>query len=173
MHIGTPPQSFHVLPSFKGQTIYVPIDQDCQRLNVTNCGGTRGVEIFDSRPSDGFQLNRSSTWEDLGVYRVGIGANLGLTGNGQFGYDTAGPGSGGDKAAPKLNRQAVSAYAAPDIWVGQLGLSMFALNMTETEHPSSFLSSLKEGGMISSLSFGYQAGAPYRKSRTATNAHCS
>ncbi|KAF2110264.1 aspartic peptidase domain-containing protein [Lophiotrema nucula] len=167
VHAGTPPQHFHVVPSTQGQTLYVPIDQDCRRLNVTNCGGTRGVEVFAQRPSDGFQKNESSTWNELGIYRVGLDTNLGFTGNGYFGYDTVGTGTAGSTDTPVLEHQAISAYATPDLWLGQLGLSQFALNMSETDQPHSFLSSLKEQGSIPSLSFGYNAGAPYRFTRIA------
>ncbi|ORX99608.1 aspartic peptidase domain-containing protein [Clohesyomyces aquaticus] len=162
VHVGTPPQHFHVVPSTKGQTIYVPIDQDCQRMNISACGASRGVEVFDQRPSDGFQINRSSTWNEIGIYRLGLDASLGLSGNGEFGYDTVGPSTAGSKETPVLNHQAVSAFATPDFWLGQLGLWMFAINMSETNQPHSFLSSLKEQGHIPSLSFGYNAGTPYR-----------
>jgi hypothetical protein len=47
--------------------------------------------------------------------------------------------------------------------VGQLRLSRFPLNVSDTEAPHSFLSRLKEEGRIPSLSFGYQVGAVYRK----------
>jgi hypothetical protein len=163
VHIGTPPQSFHVLPSFEGQTLVVPIDEDCARFNISDCGSLRGVEVFQSRPSEGFQVNKSSSWEELGIYRIGIGSNLGITGNGLFGYDTMGPSAGGNENVGRLQRQAVAAYATSDLWLGTLGLSMYALNMSDTEAPHSFLSSMKEEGLIPSLSFGYQAGAPYSK----------
>lgn len=91
-----------------------------------------------------------------------MSSELGLTGNGAFGYDTMGTSSGGAVDTPTLNRQAVSAYASPDFWLGMLGLSQFAMNMSEAS-PYSFLSSLKEEGFIPSLSYGYQAGAAYRK----------
>lgn len=162
--MGTPPQSFHVLPNFKGQTLYVPIEDDCERMNITDCGGRRGIEIFQSRPSPGFQKNKSETWEELGTYRIGISTQLGLTGNALYGYDSMSPASGGSKETPKLERQAVAAFASFDFWLGVLGLSMFPMNMSETEQPRSFLSALKEDDIIPSLSFGYQAGAPYRES---------
>jgi hypothetical protein len=163
VHVGTPPQIFHVLPSFNGQTVYVPIDKDCERFNVTDCGGLRGVEIWASRPSIGFHPANSSSWSEMGTYRVGLGANFGLTGNGKFGNDTVGLGTGAGVNAVNIDQQAVVAYATSDVWVGQLGLSKWALNMSDTVTPHSFLSSLKEGGYIPSLSFGYQAGAFYRE----------
>jgi hypothetical protein len=132
-------------------------------MNITNCGSQRGVEIFRSRPSLGFQKNESETWSELGIYTMGLGANLGLTGNAYYGYDNFGLGGSPSLGTKELERLAVAAYATPDLWVGQLGLSMFAIIVGETERPHSLLSRLKEEGKIPSLSFGYQAGAPYRE----------
>jgi hypothetical protein len=47
--------------------------------------------------------------------------------------------------------------------IGQMGLSMYPIIMGN-EKPLSLLARLKEEGRIPSLSFGYQAGAPYRES---------
>lgn len=163
LHVGTPAQHFHVLPSFSGQTVYIPIDEDCERFNVNDCGGSRGVEIYASRPSTGFHPINSSTWERIGIYRVGLGPNFGLAGNALFGFDTAGLGTSSSVEGIQMEKIAVAAYATPGIWVGQLGLSKYAMNMSETNSPHSFLSRLKEGGHIPSLSFGYQAGAWHRK----------
>jgi hypothetical protein len=98
------------------------------------------------------------------TYLIGLGANFGLTGNGKFGSDTVGLDTGAGANAINIDKQAVVAYATSDVWVGQLGLSKWALNMSDTVTPHSFLSRLKEGGHIPSLSFGYQAGAFYRES---------
>ncbi|KAJ4988990.1 eukaryotic aspartyl protease [Stagonosporopsis vannaccii] len=165
VHAGTPPQQFHVLPSFDGQTVYLPIDEDCMPtgFNVSNCGTSRGVEVFNSKAGIGFQKNASSTWEEIGIYKVRMGARYGLAGNAYFGYDTVGPSTSRSVDVPTLERQALASYATPDYWQGRLGLSMYPLNFTDTDRPHSFLSRLKEEGHIPSLSFGYQAGAPYRQ----------
>lgn len=152
-----------MLPSFSGQTVYIPIDKDCERFDVNDCGGSRGVEIYASRPSTGFHPINSSTWEEIGIYRVGLGTNFGLAGNGVFGFDTAGLGTSSSVEVVRMEKIAIAAYATSQIWVGQLGLSKYALNMTETTAPHSFLSRLKEEGQIPSLSFGYQAGAWHRR----------
>jgi hypothetical protein len=94
---------------------------------------------------------------------MGLGVNLGLGGNAYFGYDNFGMGSSQDHNETKVEQLAVAAYGTPDFWVGQLGLSMFPIIVGETERPHSLLARLKEEGKVPSLSFGYQAGAPYRK----------
>lgn len=123
IHVGSPPQVFHVLPSISGQTLYVPLDTDCERMNIADCGGQRGVEVFQSKKSLGFQRNTSSTWQQVGTYRMGLGANLGLTGNAYYGYDSFGFGSSKMADGFEVEKLAVAAYATPDLWVGQLGLS--------------------------------------------------
>lgn len=162
VHVGTPPQHFHVLPSFGGQTVYVPIVDDCARLDIDDCGGSRGVEIFASRPSLGFQKNASSTWDQLGTYRVAQGESFAYKGNAYYGYETMGPSTSGTVNVPTFEKLGIAAYATPDLWLGRLGLSMFPLNMSKTVQPHSFLSRMKEEGHIPSLSFGYEAGAPYQ-----------
>lgn len=164
INIGTPPQYFHVLPSFDGQTIYVPISDDCARLSVTECGALRGVETFSSKASPGFQTNVSTTWNEIGIYELDIGKKFGLDGNTLYGYDTAGV-SLSNEAADNvtMSHQALSAYASPDSWLGKLGVSQFDITVNDTEKPRSLLTALKEENHIPSLSFGYQAGAAYRK----------
>ncbi|KAH6612371.1 aspartic peptidase domain-containing protein [Boeremia exigua] len=162
LQVGTPPQPFQVLPSISGQTIYVPVDEDCapERMNITDCGFKRGVGVVESRPSLGFQRNKSSTWEGVGAYEMDLGSNLGLTGSAYYGYDNVIIGSSQDVL--RVERPAVAAYATPDFWIGQLGLSNSPVFMNEANQPISFLSMLKEKGNIPSLSFGYQAGSPVR-----------
>ena len=172
VNVGTPPQYFHVLPSFNGQTLYVPIEDDCGRLNFTDCGASRGVEIFNSKPSLGFQRNASSTWNELGIYALENGRNFGLDGNALYGFDTAGVFlSNGAAENITLNNQTISAFATPDTWLGQLGLSPFAITVNETEKPRSLLSVMKDDNLIPSLSFGYQAGAAHRKSSEVFQLH--
>ncbi|KAH7399204.1 aspartic peptidase domain-containing protein [Phaeosphaeria sp. MPI-PUGE-AT-0046c] len=165
IYIGSPPQRFNVLPSINGQTFYVPIDLDCERYKVTDCGSGRGVQVFKSQVSPGFQPNSSSSWSEIGIYPVNIGTGFGLTGNGIFGFDTAGLGTGASSENVQLIAQAISAFATSNPWIGQLGLSQFPMNVSDKLAPHSFLSRLKEEGHIPSLSFGYQAGAIYRYTR--------
>jgi len=163
VRVGTPPQPFQVLPSISGQAIYVPLDEDCapERMNITDCGGKRGVEVFESRQSLGYQKNKSSTWEEVGVYRMGLGANLGLTGIAHYGYDTISLGLSDN--ATHVEKSVIAAYATPDLWVGQIGLSSSMIFMNEENQSPSLLQMLKTNGMIPSLSFGYQAGSSDRK----------
>lgn len=130
-------------------------------MNITNCGPKRGVELFESQQSPGFQINKSSTWLEVGVYSMGLGANLGLTGSAHYGYDSVTLGI--DNNATKVEKSVVAAYVTPDFWVGELGLNPSLIFMNEDNQSPSLLQMLKDNGKIPSLSFGYQAGSPDRE----------
>ncbi|UPX11347.1 uncharacterized protein EKO05_0001953 [Ascochyta rabiei] len=173
VHVGTPPQYFHVLPSLNSQTVYVPRTGDCQSIPVTDCGTSRGAEVFASDSSPGFDVNASSTWQELGLYDLEPGTKFELDGTSLYGYEKAGISLiGGTNDNITLDQQAVGAYSTPSrlglsrLWLGRLGLSQVAMSKNEMEHPVSFLHGLKDHGYIPSLSFGYQAGAAYRYDRT-------
>lgn len=98
----------------------------------------------------------SSTWKAIGLYELGLEKDRGITGNGLYGFDNAGL---DDFTMENL---ALTAYASPGFWVGQMGLLPLPLNFSETISSPSLLSALKDVGHIPSLAYGYQAGAPYR-----------
>lgn len=133
--------------------MYLPVDEDClpTEFNVSNCGASRGVEVFNSKAGVGFQKNASSTWKDIGVYNVRMGTKYGLRGNGYIEYDTAGLSISRSTDVLSLEKQLLASYTTLDYWQGR------------TDKPFSFLSRLQTDGYIPSLSFGYQAGAPYRQ----------
>ncbi|KAJ4982753.1 eukaryotic aspartyl protease [Stagonosporopsis vannaccii] len=167
VQVGTPPQPFQVLPSISGQAIYIPLDDACapEQITITDCGGKRGVGIFESRQSLGYQRNKSSTWQEVGVYRMGLGANLGLIGVAHYGFDIVSLGLGDN--ATQVEDSVVAVYAAPDPWVGQIGLSPSLVFINEEHQSSSLLQRLKDERIIPSLSFGYQAGSSDRFTRVA------
>jgi hypothetical protein len=152
-----------VLVATGSQHTYVPVADDCQRINRTDCGASRGVSIFGNRQSPGFQSNASSTWQLIGLYEIGVNEILGYSGNGITGYDSVGFRSTTTGDVKFLKQHIITAYATPDLWVGQLGLGVKELIFRQDEHVSSFLEHLKDAGIIPSLSFGYTAGASYRK----------
>ncbi|KAH4056841.1 hypothetical protein HBH49_037960 [Parastagonospora nodorum] len=147
VHVGSPPQVFQVLPSLSAQTFYLPLDKDCGRFNISDCGELRGVDVWASKLSDGFHPQNSTTWHELGVYGIGVGEVFGLNGN----VDPV-----------NLENHPIMAYTTSDMWIGVLGLSPHTMNISDTVRPRSFLNQLKEKGHIPSLSFGYQAGAYHR-----------
>lgn len=111
-------------------------------------------------------MNASSTWKDQGIFGLGLEVNLpdyvGNYDNGDYGLDTLGvglPGSG-----PSLDNMVVAALATKDFYLGYLGVTIHPTNFSEFNDPHpTFLSTLKSSGKIPSLSYGYSAGAQYRK----------
>lgn len=99
---------------------------------------------------------------------MGLGNNLGLSGNAYYGYDKVSIGSSSGKDTLRVERTTVSAYSTPEFWIGQLGLSSGLVFLNEENQSHSFLEMLKDEGKIPSLSFGYQAGSPDRKSLSPT-----
>lgn len=164
IRVGTPQQWFSVLPSTANQQTWVPLPEGCASSvvgNISDCGDSRGVWPFESEESNGFQTNKSSTWQAIGLYELFIEEHLGIDGNGLFGYDSVGLGQSG----PVAEHQVVGGVATPNYWLGLLGLGANYTNFSEDEMPSSLLRTLKDEGNIPSLSYGYTAGAPYRYSK--------
>ena len=132
--------------------------QGCGPDDAANCTQARGGEYDDSK---------SSTWNVKGIYQLGVEANLGYTGNainGSYGYDTIGllglPGT----ANITVTHQVIAGVITEVFYVGSLGLSSQAINFTSSSDTSpSLLTSLKNEKLIPSLSYGYTAGASYRK----------
>ncbi|KAF7125408.1 hypothetical protein CNMCM5793_001586 [Aspergillus hiratsukae] len=123
----------------------------------SNCAVSRGTL---------FNANQSSSWHELGLYGinqngVGLEANLGYSLRAEFALDTLGVGLTG----PKLENQTIAGIAAPEpFYLGIFGLNPQPLNFSSLGNFSSpsFVTTLKDQGIIPSLSWSYTAGAKYR-----------
>ena len=154
---GTPPQVLRVLASTTVPETWVISPLGCTTQDGTDCPHDRGQT---------YNLNASSTWKDKGLYALGVEMNLPYTSNfddGDYGLDTMGlgyPNSGG----PFLAGQPMATVATKDFYLGNLGLTPRPVNFSSYEdQASSFLNNLREQQLIPSLSYGYNAGAQYRK----------
>ena len=106
---------------------------------------------------------------ELTTYYEGF---LNLTGNAYYGFDTLALGAPGANL-PSLDNQIIAGIATNNYWLGYLGLSPLPFNFSSQNDATSmrdpqpsFLSSLKNQSLIPSLSWGYTAGASYRKDPT-------
>ena len=158
IQVGSPAQDVEVLVSTAGYQTWVVVPQGCTSSDPLNCATRRGNE---------FNLSQSSSWKQNnvtanGTFTLGIEANLGYTGNGEFGYDTVAlgwQGSGG----PSLEQQIVAGIATPEFYLGIFGLNPRPTNFTNFNDPvPSYMSTLKQRSMIPSLSWSYTAGNQYR-----------
>ncbi|KAH7336109.1 aspartic peptidase domain-containing protein [Rhexocercosporidium sp. MPI-PUGE-AT-0058] len=150
--VGTPAQVSRVIVSTAGYETWVVLGPGCPASYGSNCAFNRGGI---------FSVDNSSSWANISLFELDLERNLGYTGNGQFGYDTVTlgyPHSGG----PSLSKQIVAGLAAPDFWLGHLGLDPSPSNFTTLNDPqTSYLWTLKNQSMIPSTSWGYTAGAAY------------
>ncbi|KAF2743771.1 acid protease [Sporormia fimetaria CBS 119925] len=162
IHVGSPPQSFRVLPSPATGDIYIPHPQGCEN-STGDCGQRRGVYGIDTVDSkSGFQPNASTTWHEMGWYDTLLREDLNYTGNGLYGQDTVGlqlPSLNG----PVLEQQIVAAVANKKVFIGVFGLSPVPANFSDFNNPQPvFFKVLKDQNKIPSLSYAYTAGASYK-----------
>ena len=149
---GTPPQYTRVLISLNVVQPWPVLPQGCIPTDPVDCHLKRGSLFY---------TNESSTWQDQGNYTLEFEKNLGIDDNGDFGYDTLTlglPGTG----APSVEKQIVAGIAAKDIYLGLWGVGARPTNLTSLNNPyPSLMTTLKEKGLVPSISYGYTAGAQY------------
>lgn len=157
--VGTPPSLLRLLASTEIPETWVIIPQGCPP-NALNCSDARGG-IFDS---DG-----SRTWSyKTGIYNTSIfqittEINLQLNNAAVYGFDTVQIGSPGIDNAT-VDHQVVAGIVTQDFYLGSLGLHnrQILFNGDQQGLPS-FISLLSSSKQIPSLSYGFTAGASYRK----------
>lgn len=130
-------------------------------MAIPMCGELRGSYDFKGAKSDGFLVNSSSSWHELGIFEMDVRDDLDNWASGIFGLDRLGlmiENSGG----PVVNSSVIAGVAMPTIWVGLLGLGQKPANFSEFDNPQpSIIGALKDGKKIPSRSYGYTAGAYY------------
>ena len=105
-----------------------------------------------------FNPNESSTWEGLGFYNLGLDPQLGFEGVGSYGLETV-----GFTEDISLPSQIVGVINTTDYWVGYLGLGVQPTNFTDANQPTFLISMVQNESLVPSHSYGYTAGAYYRK----------
>ncbi|KAF2683362.1 hypothetical protein K458DRAFT_452865 [Lentithecium fluviatile CBS 122367] len=158
VRVGTPAQTFRVLPSTTGQETWIPVPEGCPFSDTANCADLREVYPFQGVQS-GVQYNVSWTWKNIGLYDLVLERNLNYTGNGLFGLNKVGTMVDGGVL---LEQQVIAGIATKNFFMSVLGLGPKPSNFSDFEHPQpSFLTGLKNENKIPSLSFACTAGAPY------------
>ena len=113
----------------------------------------------------GFLGNESSTWQSIGNFPLMEESNLGLDPTSQYGYDTVGAGPTPDSGLTITDKTVVAGITNEPFYLGTLGLKPSNSSRFNSSTPS-FMTLLKDEGLIPSLSYGYTAGAIYRKYST-------
>lgn len=155
--VGTPPTQLRLLASTEIPETLVVVSLGCQGAAL-NCSDARGG-IFET---DG-----SRTWSNKSAensfFKIIAEANLQFNVDALYGFDTVQIGSPGGSNAT-VEHQVVAGITAPELYVGSLGLHnrnvVFQADQIGTP---SFISLLNTTKQIPSLSYGFFAGASYRK----------
>ena len=156
MDVGSPWQSIRVLPSTSGNAIWPVLTEGCTPQDPLDCGERRGSI---------FKPNESTTWTQIGLYELVIPEEdaLDYSGNSSFGIDNVKFGFPKDDL-PSVTHQVVEGIATKDFYLGVVGLSPNAINITSYNDPNaSLLTNLKDQDKIPSRSWAYTAGAAYRQ----------
>ena len=161
LQVGTPQQYVRVFVSTSSSATWLVLPDGCAGVGdataIQNCQDNRGGV---------FTTNQSSTWQRKGYFSLSTEDSLGVSASAEFGNDTITLGFMGS-GGPTLQNQVIGAYAAApngQLFLGEFGVNPQPTNFSTIENgQASFLTSLKDQGMISSLSVGYTAGAPYRE----------
>lgn len=161
IRVGNPPQEFEVFPATEIPETWVVLATGCSNAS-SNCTALRGGT---------FNTSKSPTWDPKdSLYELGAEQNLGIATKsgpdadvGLYGFDTLGvQESGGNNIS--LNQQVVVGINTTHFYRGNLGLATRPIIFGDTTTSPGFLQSLKDQNLIPSLSYGYTAGASYRKS---------
>lgn len=153
-------QNFRVLPSTSLSATVVPgIAGWCN----SDCAKGRGVEISGARQPLGY--NPSSTWQEMGIYNIALTVDLQLypdaSPNGTWGTDNVGLGQAGEKSQV-IRNQLVVQSTSQDFYMGYFGLSNLPVNAAAGDK-TPFLPISESSKQTPSSSYGYTAGASYRK----------
>jgi hypothetical protein len=155
IRVGSPPQWVSVYPNTAGQETW-----------VIGPGGCDGTSICQQKRGGLFYKGQSTTWNTLGsgYYELNFDTQLGDTGYALYGLDNV---DLSDQIT--VPSQIVAILNSTEFWLGSLGLGIQSSRFEGTMNHLTFLSSLVETeGLIPSHSYGYTAGAYYRKSTFRT-----
>lgn len=134
-------------------------------LGCTSTTSTTDAKNCTEARGGVYNITASKSWNKKGLDQLGAEANLGYTvnsDNGDFGFDTLGVAvSGGGNVS--LDKQLLATLATPDFFLGNLGLAIRQHDFSDGTHALGFLSQLNTSNLIPSLSYGYTAGASYRR----------
>ena len=153
VRVGTSPQWVDLFVSTAGLETLVVGSGGCDPSD-TKCPTARGG-LFAS--------NQSSTWVDQGAFGLGLDPQLGYDGDGVYGLDSI---AFDDKTS--VPSQIVAVVNTTEYFLGYFGLGVQRTNITSADQPTVLASMVENKSLIPSHSYGYTAGAHYRKCEIRT-----
>lgn len=165
LRVGEPAQLIRVYVSTASQQTWVVHATACVQNTTDDATGavTEGEDrtCYESRGRT-FNVSASSTWDENGFFQLWTEKNLGLQGNGFYGWDKVGLGLRGQEG-PTLDNTTIGTLISPNFWLGHLGINPKPTNFSAFTEPSpSYVTMLYEQSKTPSLAFGYTAGKRYR-----------
>jgi hypothetical protein len=165
LRIGEPEQYTRAFVSTASQQTWAIHPQACMVNETDPDNANATVEVFDRTCFEDrgrtFNVTASKTWDEIGFFQLWLEKNLGLWGNGQYGYDTVGIGYT-TTDGPTLKNTTVGTLISDNFWLGHFGINPKPTNFSAFSDPSpSYLTYLFQSRQIPSLSWGYTAGAQY------------
>lgn len=145
------------------------------------CNTTSDPTSCDSARAGVFDPSQSTTWQDQGLFGLGLENNLGYSVvDGDFGLDSVGLGITSDANLTFLN-QVIAEILEPEtdpavsnqLYLGTFGLGTQPTNFTTFTDPHpSFFTALKNANSIPSYTWSYTAGAQYREFKCSACSGC-
>ncbi|KAF2020157.1 acid protease [Aaosphaeria arxii CBS 175.79] len=164
IRVGNPPQFLRALVSTASQQTWAIHSTACI-VNETDPKTQKEVETTDDACYEGrgytFNITQSESWDERGFYQLWTEKNLGLVGNGQYGFDEVGTGFPGEDG-PTVKNSTVGTLVTENFWLGHIGVNPKPTNFSAfTDPAASYMTSLFKQKAIPSVSFGYTAGSKY------------
>jgi len=179
INVGTPARNYRVLPCTSCSQMWVPMAGGCSESDlefVSDCTGSRGIELFEAAPSPGYQIGNSSTGTQAGSFGLNLGyldmaSTFGTEysqNNATYYFEDIGIGYSSG-TSPPVSKSLLAAISPGNDWpwLGMFGLAVDSSTLQFSNPWESYMASLDSSGLIPSRSYGYTAGALYRKSFTA------
>jgi len=165
-------QNFNVLISTSSSVTLVPAQTGW--CSTDDCAKSRGImSTINGQQALGLDA-QPPAWDKTGLYALPFAdlkwwspelllLNRNDTLNGEWGLTTVGLGAA-SKQSDTIPDQYVAMYYFEDLFLGSLGLSVGTVGPNGAQKPTFFSSLAAQVGIIPSQSYGYTAGAAYRKS---------
>jgi len=177
INVGSPDaQNFRVLVSIASSLIWVVGENGCTPNDPSDCPDLRGIENYAGTMSSGYNPSFSSSSPnstEIGLYGLMLEEDTTLStiyGSqysqipATFYKDVAGLGLGSSQSSLQLSGDVFATFMSKDIFLGEFGLGISPYSFQGKDYPQTFLSGLvNTSEPIPSLSYGYTAGASYRK----------